>query len=288
MAGMAGTAGKSRWKGPFAPRGPVRAITGALLAVATVVTLFPFYTMVVIALKPTQAVTFPKSLLPWPLTLESFRPVLETEGVARWAFNTLVYSLVSVVLVLFLSSLAGYAFAKMRFPGRNAMFWSVLAMLMVPYHITLIPTFILIARAGGVDSYWGLIAPTLANAQAVFLMRQFIKTIPDELLDAARVDGCSEWRGYLTIILPLCKPILATLGIFVFLWHWNDFLWPLIVSQDISMRTLTVGIASLQQQGTSLNVLFAGTLVSFIPIFAAYLIGQRYLTEGVLSSGIKG
>lgn len=276
------------WRGPFEPKGWVRTATVVLLTIATIVTLIPFYTMLVVALKPRGPVEFPDSLLPWPLVPDAFGPIFGTDNILLWSLNTLIYSVVSVVLVLFVSSLAGFAFAKLRFPGRTTMFWSVLAMLMVPYHITLIPTFILIAQAGGVDTYWGLIAPTLANAQAIFLMRQFIMAVPDELLDAAKVDGCSEWRSYWMIVLPLCKPILATLGIFVFLWHWNDFLWPLIIAQDVSMRTLTVGLAALQAENTPLNVLFAGTVVSFVPIFVAYLVGQRYVTEGVLSAGIKG
>ncbi|GLY79097.1 carbohydrate ABC transporter permease [Actinoallomurus iriomotensis] len=259
-----------------------------LLAIATPVTLFPFYAMVVLSLKPATAVRFPASLLPWPLHTGAYAQVLGGRDMLRWTLNTLVYSVVSVVAVLLLASLAGYAFAKKRFPGRETMFWSFLSMVMVPYHVTLIPTFVLISKLGGVDTYWGLILPTLANAQAVFLMRQFIGGLPDELFEAARLDGCSEWRVFTRIVLPLCKPILATLGVFVFLWHWNDFLWPLIVGQDTHMRTLTVGIAALQQENVPLNVVLAGATVAFVPIFAAYLVGQRYFTEGVTMSGIKG
>ncbi|SFX50837.1 Binding-protein-dependent transport system inner membrane component [Streptomyces atratus] len=160
--------------------------------------------------------------------------------------------------------------------------------MMVPYHVTMIPTFAMIAKLGGVDTYWGLIVPTLANAQAVFLMRQFIQGLPDELFEAARLDGCNEWQIFYRIVLPLLKPILATLGVFVFLWHWNDFLWPLIIGQSTDMRTLTVGIASLQQQNVPLNVVLSGSVIAFVPIFAAYLVGQRYFTEGVTASGIKG
>ncbi|MCW3819137.1 carbohydrate ABC transporter permease [Micromonospora sp. DR5-3] len=259
-----------------------------LLAVASVVTLFPFYAMVVLSLKPTAAVEFPGSLLPWPIKFDAYATVLDSRDILRWLLNTTIYSVVSVVAVLLLAAMAGYAFAKKRFPGREAMFWSFLAMVMVPYHVTLIPTFILIAKVGGVDTYWGLILPTLANAQAVFLMRQFIQGLPDELFEAAKIDGASEWRMFVRIVLPLCKPILATLGVFVFLWHWNDLLWPLIIGQSGDMRTLTVGIASLQKEQVPLNVMLAGSVVAFVPIFAAYLVGQRYFTEGVTMSGIKG
>ncbi|GIH66008.1 carbohydrate ABC transporter permease [Microbispora siamensis] len=265
-----------------------RAVRIVLLSIASIVTIFPFYAMVVLSLKPVAAVEFPGSLLPWPLATGAYERVLGGGDLPLWTLNTLIYSVVSVVLVLLLASLAGYAFAKKRFPGKETMFWSFLAMVMVPYHVTLIPLFVLVANAGGVDTFWGLIVPTLANAQAVFLMRQFIGALPDELFEAARLDGASELTIFVRIVLPLCKPILATLGLFVFLWHWNDFLWPLIVGQSTGMRTLTVGIASLQEQNVPLNVVLAGATVAFVPIFAAYLVGQRYLTEGVTMSGIKG
>ncbi|WBB69241.1 carbohydrate ABC transporter permease [Micromonospora sp. WMMD812] len=260
----------------------------ALLLAGALLTLFPFYAMVVLSLKPTGPVTFPDSLLPWPFSTEAYDQVIGAKSVLRWMVNTLVYSVVSVVGVLLFASMAGYAFAKKRFPGKETMFWSFLAMLMVPYHVTMIPTFIIISELNGVDTYWGMIVPTLANAQAVFLMRQFIASLPDSLFEAARLDGCSEWRVYVKIVLPLIKPILATLGVFVFLWHWNDFLWPLIVGQSLDMRTLTTGIASLQQENVPLNMLLAGSVVAFVPIFMAYLIGQRYFQEGVSSTGIKG
>lgn len=259
-----------------------------LLTAASLATVFPFYAMVVLSLKPGAAVELPGSLLPWHLSGSSYGAVLDAQDVPRWLLNTLVYSVVSVVGVLALAALAGYAFAKKRFRGREAMFWSFLSMVMVPYHVTMIPTFIMMAKLGGVDTYWGLIIPTLANAQAVFLMRQFIRDLPDEMFEAARLDGCGELRIFVSLVLPLLKPILATLGTFVFLWHWNDFLWPLIMGQSSGMRTLTVGIASLQQQQVPLSQVLAGSVIAFVPIFAAYLAGQRYFTEGVTGSAVKG
>ncbi len=263
-------------------------LRGVFLAIAAVFTIFPFYSMIVIALRPGTAIDFPSSLLPWNLDVSAFRQVLAGQDMLRWTLNTLVYSVVSVVAVLTLASMAGYAFAKKRFPGREAMFWSFLAMVMVPYHVTLIPTFIVMAKLGGVDTYWGLILPTLANAQAVFLMRQFIQGLPDELFEAAKIDGASEWRTFVAIVLPLCKPVLATLGTFIFLWHWNDFLWPLIVGKSSDMWTLTVGIASLRQQQVPLSVVLAGSVVALVPIFAAYAVAQRSFQEGVAHTGIKG
>jgi multiple sugar transport system permease protein len=275
---------------PYAMRGSTRGkwLRGLVLGIVALATIFPFYAMVVLSLKPSGAVEFPGSLLPWNLTTSAYSDVLGSQDVPQWLINTLIYSVVGVLGTLLLSALAGYAFAKKRFPGRDAMFWSFLSMVMVPYHVTMIPTFVLIAKMNGVDTYWGLILPSLANAQAVFLMRQFIQGLPDELFEAAKIDGASEFQIFVRIVLPLIKPIMATLGTFVFLWHWNDFLWPLIVGQSTDMRTLTVGIASLQQQNVPLNVVLAGSVVAFVPIFMAYLVGQRYVTEGVAATGIKG
>ncbi|MDQ4215115.1 carbohydrate ABC transporter permease [Microbacterium capsulatum] len=259
------------------------------LTIAGILSFFPFYAMVVLSLKPGKVVQLPGSLLPWTdISFDAYANVLSGQNVLVWLGNTLVYSLVSVAAVLFLSALAGYAFAKKRFAGKETMFWSFLAMVMVPFHVTLIPTFLLMAALGGVDTYWGLILPTLANAQAVFLMRQFIQGLPDDLFEAARIDGAGEFRIFLRIVLPLCKPILATLGIFVFLWHWNDFLWPLIIGKSTAMFTLTVGISSLQQQSVPLSTMLAGSVVALAPIFLAYLIAQRYVQEGVTGTGIKG
>lgn len=290
-AGAAGDGGSSRGGRVYRALEPSRTgktVRAVLLFLAAVVTLFPFYAMVVLSLKPTGAIVMPEALLPWPISTEAYEHVLGAESVLRWTLNTAVYSIVSVVAVLFLASLAGYAFARKRFPGKEVMFWSFIAMIMVPYHVTLVPSFIVISEAGGVNTYWGLILPTLANAQAVFLMRQFIKSLPDELFEAAMLDGCSEWRMYVSMVLPLIKPILATLGVFVFLWHWNDFLWPLIVGQSSDMRTLTTGLASLNAENAPLNIVLAGSVVAFVPIFMAYLVGQRYFTEGVAMTGVKG
>lgn len=259
------------------------------LSVAAIFSFFPFYAMVVLSLKPGMVVDFPQSLLPWgDLSFASYEQVLSGQNILLWLFNTLVYSLVSVVAVLLLSTFAGYAFAKKRFAGKGVIFWSFLAMVMVPFQVTLIPTFILMAGLGGVNEYWGLILPTLANAQAVFLMRQFISGLPDELFEAAKIDGAGEFRIVMQIVLPLCKPVLATLGIFVFLWHWNDFLWPLIIAKSNDMFTLTVGISSLHEQNVPLSVMLAGSVVALVPIFLAYLVAQRYVQEGVTGTGIKG
>ena len=250
--------------------------------------LFPFYAMIVLSLK-SGTVELPGSLWPFnDVSLDSYRQVLSGQNLPRWLLNTVIYSVTSVVIVLLVSALAGYAFAKKRFPGREVMFWTFLSMVMVPFQVTVIPTFMLISTWRGINTYWGMIVPTLANAQAVFLMRQFIHGLPDELFEAARVDGAGEFTIFWRIVLPLSRPILATLGLFVLLWHWNDFLWPLIVGRRSEMWTLTVGIASLQQQTVPLNVTLAGSTVALLPLFMAYLVAQRHVQEGCTSTGIRG
>ncbi|MEU6710413.1 carbohydrate ABC transporter permease [Nonomuraea sp. NPDC046802] len=269
---------RRRWRGKW----PL----AALLAVLSVLTVSPFVAMFIVALSPAGRPTVP---LRWPdsLTLDNITRVLSSSGFVTWTVNSLVYSVVSVVIILLTSSMAGYAFAKKRFPGREAMFWTFLATMMVPFQATLIPTFVLVNSLGGVDTFWGLIVPTLANSQAVFLMRQFILGLPDELFDAAKVDGASEWRVYWTIVLPLTKPILATLGVFVFLWHWNDFLWPLVVGQSDATRTLTVGLTTLRTEDMQLSLLMASASVSVLPCLLVFFLLQRYLVNSIAMTGLK-
>lgn len=257
------------------------------LSAIAITTLVPFIAMVLLAATPLGALNLP-SLIPTSFTLDNFRQVFNGSNLLRWSFNSLVYSVVSVVLSLFLASLAGYAFAKKKFVGRDAMFWSFVAMLMVPGQLTIVPLFILVSQAGGIDTYWGLIAPTLANAQAVFLMRQFIKGIPDDLIEAAKLDGASEFHIYSRIIMPLSMPVLATLAIFIFLSHWNEFFWPLLVAQSDDMRTLTVGLATMQARQPSTGVIMAAATFTFLPTFIVFLALQRYLVQGISMTGLKG
>lgn len=253
----------------------------------SIATVLPFVMVIVLAVSPPNAPTIPQQ---WPesLTLQNLRTTLTAGNFLRWTWNSFLYAAVSVVIILLTASMAGYAFAKKRFPGRDLIFWSFLATLMVPVQATLIPMFVLISRLEGVDTYWGLIVPTLANSQAVFLMRQFIRDLPDELFDAAKVDGAGEWRTFWQIVLPLTRPVLATLGIFVFLWHWNDFLWPLVMAQTDDMRTLTVGLATLNTETVPQAQVMAGALVTVIPCLVIFLLLQRHIVASVASTGIKG
>ncbi|HEX3516744.1 MAG TPA: carbohydrate ABC transporter permease [Trebonia sp.] len=257
------------------------------LAIVAVATLFPFYVMVVLSTQNGQAISLPRSLFPVHFNFSAYVQALQGGNVAQWALNTLIYAGVSVVLVLTFASFAAYAFAKKRFFGKTVLFWTFIAMLMVPYQLTLIPQFILVSKLGGIDTYWGLIVPTLANAQALFLMRQFIAQVPDELIEASRIDGAGELRTFVQIVLPQTKPILATLGVFVFLWHWNDFLWPLVETRSPDHYVMTVGLYSLEAQNVSLAITMAAAVMTFLPIFAIYLALQRYFIRGVTMTGLK-
>ncbi|WP_157574678.1 carbohydrate ABC transporter permease [Jiangella muralis] len=257
------------------------------LVVLAFATAFPFYAMVVLALQPGKPIDLPGSLLPSNISFDAFSAALGSDRTAGWAWNSAVYSIVSVVLVLLLASMAGYAFAKKRFFGREVIFWVFVATMMIPGHLTLIPLFITISELNGLDTMWGLIVPTLANAQAMFLMRQFIQEIPDELIDAARIDGAGELRIYWSIILPQTKPIMATLGTFVFLWHWNDFLWPLVSMRSPENYVLTVGLNSIQEQNVPLATVMAAAAVTFVPTLLVFLFLQRFFVRGVMMSGLK-
>ena len=257
-----------------------------VLTIIALATLLPFIAMVLLAMTPPGALRLP-SLVPTEFTLKFLRAALSASSIVQWSINSLIYAVTTIVVSLFLASLAGYAFAKKKFAGRDALFWSFVAMLMVPGQVTIVPLFILIAELHGINTYWGLILPTLANAQAVFLLRQFIRDIPDDLIEAATIDGASEWHIYSRIILPLTTPVMATLGVFIFLAQWNDFFWPLLIAQSNEMRTLTVGLATLQEQHPTTGSIMAAATINFVPCFVVFAILQRYLVQGISMTGLK-
>ncbi len=268
---------------------PVRKLVlYAGLTLLALVMALPFVAMILMSLRPESVVSLREIFLSGDFTLDNYRDNLRNDSMVRWFLNSLIYSLVSVVAVLLLCTMAGYAFAKKEFFARDQLFWVFIAMLVVPAQVTLIPLFILVVQLDWANTYQGLIIPTIANAQGVFLMRQYIRGIPDDLIEAAKLDGASEWRIFRQIILPLTIPVQATLGIFVFLWHWNDFLWPLIVAQSSNMQTLTVGLATLQALVPSTNSMMAAAAISFFPSLLIFIIFQRFIVQSIATTGIKG
>jgi len=262
----------------------------SLIIVGMTMTL-PFLWMLSTSFKERlRVMEVPLRWIPRPFVWEAYKNIFMKYPFELAYLNSFKITTFVVVGTLFTCSLAAYAFAKMRFFGRNYIFMFLLATMMVPFQVTLIPMFILFNQIGWVNTHWPLMIPRiLTNAFGVFLIRQFFLTVPNELLDAARVDGCSPLGIYWRIMFPLSMPVLATLAIFVFIWSWNDFLTPLIYLNDLEKFTVPLMVASLR--GMYLENwpnLMAASCVALIPIIVIYFIGQRYFIEGIALTGIKG
>jgi multiple sugar transport system permease protein len=256
-----------------------------------IVSLFPLYWMVTTALKPPTAVmSLPPEWIPRSVSLDNFDEAFGTYPVLRWTLNSLVMAGTVTLAQLLFASMAGYGFAKKRFPGREVIFWVYVSSMMIPGFALLIPLYTLMARLGLVNTYVGLVAPGLSAPFGVFLMRQFIQTLPTELIDAGKIDGCSELGVFWRIILPLAKPGLAVLGIFVFMGQWSAFLWPLVVTNQTEMRTLMVGFATLAHRELRVNygALMAASTYIALPMLVVFFAFQRYFLRGITIGGIKG
>ena len=269
---------------------PHRLLVYALLGLGGVVMLLPLIWMTSAAFKPLpEVMRVPPTWIPEQPTLANFRAVFAQFPFPRYILNSLVVAAVVVLSTLVTSSMAGYALAKFDFPGRSVLFVAILASLMVPFQVRMIPLYQMVIRVGWQDTLQGVMFPWLVDAFGIFLMRQFIKVIPGELLDAARMDGASEWRIFWQIVLPLTKPALAALAIFTFLGNWEEFLWPLIVSSSDGSRTLPVGLQTFAEQyGTNTNYQMAGALIATLPVLALFFLLQKQFVEGIALSGMKG
>ncbi|HVC33397.1 MAG TPA: carbohydrate ABC transporter permease [Chloroflexota bacterium] len=256
--------------------------------------LFPMYWMVITALKgPAEITALPPSMWVHVPTLANLVYVFTAPvPFIRWLGNSTIVSTSSTFGTLAICSSAGYSFARMRFRGRDAIFWSLIATMLVPGFSTLIPSYVWTQMLGLHDTYWVLILPSFASPFAVFLTRQFIVTLPSELFDAGRVDGCSEFGLWWRIAIPLSQPVLAALGTFVFVGSWNDFLWPLVVISKLTMFTVQVGVVTMQGfvqgAGPDYGTIMATALVLSIPPIVAFLFMQRYLVSGLTIGAIKG
>jgi multiple sugar transport system permease protein len=258
------------------------------LAAGTVLVAFPFYWMVVSALK-TPIELFDLRLIPAHPTLDNFAQVLTRTQFPRWFGNSLIVALITTASVAFFDSLVGYTLAKLRFPGRGLIFVMILATLMIPTEMLVIPWYIMSSAYGWINTYWGIMFPGLISAFGIFLIRQFMSGVPDELLDAGRIDGVSEFGLYWRIALPQIKPAMAALCIFTFLGNWNAFLWPLIVIQTANMRTLPVGIALFSgEAGSAWNLIMASSALAVLPVLAVFAVLQRQIIEGITLTGLRG
>jgi multiple sugar transport system permease protein len=263
----------------------------AVVIVGLLIFCVPVYYMATTSLKAESEVTaIPIHWLPHEFHPENYPEAFATAPFATYFYNSLVVALAVVLCTLFFSALAGYGFAKFNFPGKNLCFLLVLSTLMIPFQILLIPLYILVYNLGWTNNYAGLIIPGALSAFGVFLMRQFCLTLPDELLDAARIDGCSELRIFLSIVLPLLKPPLASLAIITFLGSWNNFLWPLIVVNKGDLFTLPVGMTVFTQpmRAPYWTYIMAVSTVATLPVVLVFLALQKYFIQGVVLSGMKG
>ena len=293
---------------PMRPRSrPLRMghlLSHAVLILGAIAMVLPFVWMLSTSLKPPdQLFTVPPTWLPHPLRWDTYVKAMSAGNFGRYAMNSLFLAAANLGTNVLLSALAGYAFARLRFPGRNLLFVLVLATLMVPYQVTIIPLFVIVRHIplfggndllgqggiGWINSYWGLIVPGAVGAFGIFMLRQFFQTLPGELEDAARIDGAGELRIFWQIMLPLAMPAVATLAIFSFQAGWNAFLWPLLITNTDDMRTIQLGLTVfVQQYSTQWDQLMAATVVATLPVIVAFGVGQRLIVRGIAFTGIKG
>jgi multiple sugar transport system permease protein len=265
-------------------------LVNASLVAAAVVALGPLVWMVSVSfMAPGEASSSPPPLLPRAATLENYRQLLAQTSMGRGFINSLLLAMGATLLALVFNVSAGYAFAKLRFAGRERLFRILLGALLIPAQVAMIPLFLLLKSMGLVNTYLGVLLPPAANIFGIFLVRQYALSIPDELLEAARIDGAGEVRLFWSIVLPVLGPILVTLAIFTFLGSWNDFLWPLIVLTDDSRHTLPVALASLTREHVQdSELMMAGGVITVLPVLALFVVLQRYYIQGLLAGSIKG
>lgn len=259
------------------------------LIITSAITLAPFIWMLSAAFMPDgHANVYPPRFFPDEFTLEQFASLFERLKIGRNFLNSLFLSVTVTLISLFFNSMAGYAFAKYRFRGKNKIFKILLSSMIIPAQVTMLPLFLMLKSMGFINTYMAIIIPGLANIFGIFMIRQYALSIPDSLIEAARIDGAGDFQIYRTIVIPLCLPILITLAIFTFLGTWNDFLWPLIALTDNSMYTLPVALANLMgEHSKDPELMMAGSLITVIPVIIVFLSLQRYYIRGIMLGSVK-
>ncbi len=259
----------------------------AALLIGAAVFLIPFLWMFIISIKP-EGEVFGRALLPSSPTLASYQKLFETTNIVPWYVNSVEISVITTILATILSIMGGYAFAKYQFRGKNVLFIIILASMMVPQFTTIIPVFNLMNKLGLVNSKLSLILPFSVNATTVFLARQYLMGIPNELIDQARIDGCNELQIFLRIIMPLSKPLVGSSAILIFLNTWNQYLWPLVMMQANEKFMLTVGLASLTTlYNIEYSLLSAGAVLFTLPVVIVFLLMQRQFVSGLTAGAVK-
>ncbi len=267
-----------------------RWVVNGLLIAGAAFALFPLLWMLSVSfMQPGEASHYPPPLLPSHATLANYRDLFGRAGMGHYLFNSLLVATAVTFLSLAFNLSAGYAFAKLQFAGRERLFQLLLAALIIPVQVAMIPLFLLMKWLHLVNSYGGVVVPALATVFGIYLVRQYARSIPDDLLEAARIDGAGEWYIFLRIVLPLLKPIVITLAIFTFLASWNDFMWPLIVLSDQGWQTAPVALAGLSREHVQDNeLMMAGAVVTVVPVLVLFLVLQRYYIQGLLLGSVKG
>jgi multiple sugar transport system permease protein len=262
----------------------------AYLSIYGVILLFPMYWMFVTALEgPTITVKTPPDLYPKEPTLANFRDLFRKSAILRWTLNTFVVASVSTVLYALTSTMAGYAFSKKVFPGRDLIFWIYVSTLMIPYFTTVVPMYVLVSRLKLLNTFAGLILPVIAGPFGSFLMKQYIASVPSELIQAAKIDGCSEFGAFLRILIPLAKPGITFLGIVTFILQWNNFLWPLLATSSSEMRVLQVGIALFSLEYIiDYGLTMAAAAFATLPVFVLFFVFQKHIVKGIAVGALKG
>jgi multiple sugar transport system permease protein len=265
-------------------------IINALLMVTALLTVIPLLWMISASFMPTgEATVFPPRLLPSHATLMHYRELFTRMNFGRTFTNSMIVAVAITLFSLLLNSMAGYAFAKLRFGGRDRLFSALVAALVIPTQVAMLPLFLILKTAHLVNSYWGVIFPSMATIFGIFLIRQFMLSIPDELLDAARIDGADEFRIYWSIVMPLARPVLVTLAIFTFMSSWNDFMWPLIVLTDDTKYTLPVAVANLVGEHVQdTELMMASSVLTVLPVLILFLALQRHYIAGIMMGSVKG
>lgn len=266
-----------------------RMLLYSILIGAAIVIVFPFVWMIFTSFKPeTEIVRFPPALWPESVSFTSYLDIWHRIPFLKFFKNSVIFASGVTLISLLLDSMAAYAFARLKFRGRNVLFVLVLVALMIPVQVTMIPLFIMLNKFGWIDTYAGLIIPRATNAFGIFMLRQFFIGLPKELDESARIDGCSEFRLYWQIIMPLAKPAIASLALFHFMYNWNDLLWPLIITNSDALRTLPAGLALFMgQHVVEYGILTAGAAIALAPLVIAFLMAQKYFIQGIAFTGIK-
>ncbi|MFD0677061.1 MULTISPECIES: carbohydrate ABC transporter permease [unclassified Paenibacillus] len=261
-----------------------------ILVIAALLTIYPLlFALFNSFMTDAETVSYPPNLLPSRLNWENYKEVILNIPVVTFVFNSFIVSTAIMVGQLIIASLSAYAFAYLKFRGKTVLFTLFLSTMMIPWEVTMIPNYLTIRSWDWIDTYQGLIVPFLATAFGTFLLRQFFLQLPNELFEAAKIDGCSHLRSFFSLVLPLSRPALAALGVYSFLNHWNMYLWPLLITNTVDMRTVQIGVSMLKnEESASWNLVFAGVVVVLLPTLALLVLGLNQLVSGITKGAVKG